>query len=121
MSDIFVRAAAFVPGTLNRDARTVEVTAISGPAPVTRTGRAPDGTMRRWIEQLDATVVDWGAFAGAPVLKDHNPTTDSTVGVIESARLEGKAASAVHSIASGHLLWMILRAQDDIYDFKILS
>ncbi|BAI72847.1 peptidase U35 [Azospirillum sp. B510] len=95
MSDIFVRAAAFVPGTLNRDARTVEVTAISGPAPVTRTGRAPDGTMRRWIEQLDATAVDWGAFAGAPVLKDHNPTTDSTVGVIESARLEGKAASAV--------------------------
>lgn len=95
MSEVFTRAAAFVPGTLNRGARTVEVTAISGPAPVTRTGRAPDGTMRRWIEQLDATAVDWGAFAGAPVLKDHNPTTDSTVGVIESARLEGKAASAV--------------------------
>ncbi len=94
MTDTFTRSATFVPGTLNREARTVDVTALSGLAPVTRIGHAPDGVMRRWTEQLDGHAVDWAAFVGSPVLKDHKPTTDSTVGVIESARSEGKAAAA---------------------------
>jgi len=75
--------------TLNREARTVEVVALSGLAPVTRPGPAPAHDVRGpWIEELDATGADIPGFVGSPALMDHRNTVDATVGVIESARIE---------------------------------
>lgn len=76
------------PTTLNREKRTVEVIALSGPAPAVRAAPAPDGTNTAWVEELDAAGADLSRFRGGPALKDHRNTTDSQVGVVDSARAE---------------------------------
>lgn len=77
------------PTTLNAEARTVDVVALSGLAPAARPAPAPDGAREAWIEELDATGADLSRFIGGPALKDHRPTTDNAVGVVEAARVDG--------------------------------
>lgn len=86
---LLTRSLSFAPATLDREARTVEVVAISGPAPVVRTTPAPDGARAPWVEEMDPAGADLAAFEGAPVLRDHKATTEHLVGTVESARLEG--------------------------------
>ncbi len=74
------------PTTLDREARTVDVVALSGFSPAVRRGPAPDGANEAWIEELDAAGADLARFIGGPVLKDHRPTTDNAVGVVDAAR-----------------------------------
>lgn len=89
MPKLFVRAAGLAPATLNREARTVEVTALSGLAPVVRTDRlAPDGSPAPWIEELEASGADLSNFIGGPVLRDHRASTDHHIGAVEQARPE---------------------------------
>jgi hypothetical protein len=80
--------AALAPASLDRDARTVEVIAISGPAPVRRSYGRPDGGRGDWIETLDAASADLSRFVHGPVLVDHVPATDATIGVVEAARVD---------------------------------
>ena len=89
MSDTLTRALPFAPATLDASARTVEVIALSGPAPVTRPAPAPDGTRTAWVEELDAAGADLSRLIGAPALKDHRNVVDSAVGVVSAARTEG--------------------------------
>lgn len=77
------------PTTLNRETRTVEVIALSGPAPVVRPGPAPDGSRTAWIEELSAAGADLSRLRAGPVLKDHRPTTDNAVGAIAEAHIAG--------------------------------
>ena len=97
MSDL-TRSLAFAPSTLDAAARTVDVTALSGFAPVTRPAPAPDGTRTAWIEELDAAGADLSRLIGAPALKDHRNAVDSAVGVVAAARAE--AGRIVASVAS---------------------
>jgi phage major head subunit gpT-like protein/phage head maturation protease len=85
------RAATFAPTTLDRSGRTVEVVALSGYAPVHRSSGSPAGN-GPWIEELDADGADLTAFAGAPVLRDHRPTTDNHVGAVEEPKRESGTA-----------------------------
>ncbi|MEO5375476.1 MAG: Mu-like prophage major head subunit gpT family protein, partial [Alphaproteobacteria bacterium] len=88
-STILTRSAGLTPASLNREARTVEVVALSGLAPVVRTDRpAPDGGPAPWIEELDASGADLSAFIGGPVLRDHRPSTDHHIGAIDRAQIE---------------------------------
>lgn len=77
------------PTTLNAEARTVDVIALSGLAPAARPAPAPDGAREAWIEELDAGGADLSRFIGGPALKDHRPTTDNAVGVVDTARVDG--------------------------------
>ncbi|SDE25683.1 prohead protease/major capsid protein fusion protein [Rhodospira trueperi] len=80
--------AAQRAATLDREARTVEVVALSGLAPVTRPAPAPAHDVRGpWIEELDAAGA--GYVTGAPVLMDHRNAVDAVVGTVEGARVEG--------------------------------
>jgi len=83
------------PSTLNLEARTVDVVALSGYAPAVRPGPAPDGANEAWIEELDAAGADLSRLVGGPVLKDHRPTTDNAVGVVDTARLDGGAGGRI--------------------------
>lgn len=83
------------PSTLNPETRTVEVIALSGFAPAVRPAPAPDGAAERWIEELDAAGADLSRFIGGPVLKDHRPTTDNAVGVVDGARVEGGSGGRI--------------------------
>ncbi|MCW0206009.1 MAG: Mu-like prophage major head subunit gpT family protein [Achromobacter sp.] len=88
MSEAHTRAlGGATPTTLDRQARTVEVVALSGLAPAVRKAPAPDGTAEAWIEELDAAGASLARFIGGPVLKDHRPTTDNAVGVVDAAAL----------------------------------
>lgn len=90
MSDTLTRAlGGTAPTTLDRAARTVEVVALSGLAPAVRPAPAPDGTRSAWVEELAAGGSDLSRFIAAPVLKDHINRTDSAVGTIADARIEG--------------------------------
>lgn len=95
MTEIFTRALGRA-STLDKQARTVQVTALSGLAPAVRPAPAPDGTRTRWIEELDASGADLSAFTGAPVLLDHANRVAAAVGFIEGARAEaGQIVAAV--------------------------
>ncbi|CAO3355505.1 prohead protease/major capsid protein fusion protein [Azospirillum palustre] len=88
MSETLTRAlGGATPTTLDRQARTVEVVALSGLAPAVRKAPSPDGTAEAWIEELDAAGADLARFIGGPVLKDHRATTDNAVGVVDAAAL----------------------------------
>ncbi|WP_376957715.1 prohead protease/major capsid protein fusion protein [Azospirillum sp. A26] len=88
MTDTLTRAlGGATPATLNREARTVDVVALSGLAPAVRKAPAPDGTAEAWIEELDAAGADLARFIGGPALKDHRATTDNAVGVVDAAAL----------------------------------
>lgn len=88
MSRDLVRALGSA-STLDRSARTVEVVMLSGLAPAVRPAPAPDGTNTPWVEELDAAGADLSRLRGGSVLKDHRPTTDSAVGVVEEVQVEG--------------------------------
>ncbi|KAA0677777.1 prohead protease/major capsid protein fusion protein [Roseomonas genomospecies 6] len=88
-AETYTRGLAFAPSTLDTAARTVEVVALSGPAPVIRPAPAPDGTRSAWIEELDAAGANLSRLIGAPALKDHRNAVDSAVGVVSQARAEG--------------------------------
>lgn len=77
------------PTTLNAEARTVDVIALSGLAPAPRPAPTPDGAREAWIEELDAGGADLSRFIGGPALKDHRPTTDNAVGVVDAAHVDG--------------------------------
>ncbi|MBB4287869.1 prohead protease/major capsid protein fusion protein [Roseospira goensis] len=82
--------AAGGAATLNREARTVDVVALSGPAPVPRPAPAPAPEVRgAWIEELDAASADLTGFGGAPVLMDHRNAVDAVVGAVALVRVEG--------------------------------
>ncbi len=88
MSDSLTRAlGGAAPTTLDRNARTVDVVALSGLAPAVRKAPAPDGSAEAWIEELDAAGASLARFIGGPVLKDHRATTDNAVGVVDAAAL----------------------------------
>ncbi|MBP2227640.1 hypothetical protein J2847_000920 [Azospirillum agricola] len=88
MTDPLTRAlGGATPATLNREARTVDVVALSGLAPAVRKAPAPDGAAEAWIEELDAAGADLARFIGGPALKDHRATTDNAVGVVDAAAL----------------------------------
>lgn len=90
MADTLTRAmGATAPTTLNRETRTVEVIALSGPAPAVRPAPAPDGTRSAWVEELDAAGADLSRFRGGPALKDHRNVTDAAVGTVADARVDG--------------------------------
>ncbi len=80
--------------TLDRDARTVEAVALSGPAPAVRPAPAPDGTRSKWIEELDAAGADLSGFRGAPVLTDHMNRVSAAVGSVAGVRADGGAIVA---------------------------
>ncbi len=95
MAEALTRAmGATTPTTLNREARTVEVVALSGPAPAVRPAPAPDGTRSAWVEELDAAGADLSRFRGGPALKDHRNTTDAAVGTVADARVDGDRITA---------------------------
>lgn len=90
MAEALTRAmGATTPTTLNREDRTVEVVALSGPAPTVRPAPAPDGTRSAWVEELDAAGADLSRFRGGPALKDHRNVTDAAVGTVADARVDG--------------------------------
>lgn len=96
MSDVFARAlGGTTPTTLNRGDRTVEVVALSGPAPAVRQAPAPDGTRSAWVEELSAAGADLTRFVKAPALKDHLNRTDAAVGTVAEARVEGDTITAL--------------------------
>lgn len=82
------------PTTLNREARTVEVVALSGLAPAVRPAPAPDGTRTAWVEELAAAGADLSRFINGPALKDHQNRTDAAVGTVAEARIEGDRIAA---------------------------
>ncbi|WP_114858434.1 prohead protease/major capsid protein fusion protein [Azospirillum brasilense] len=95
MAEALTRAmGATTPTTLNREARTVEVVALSGPAPAVRPAPAPDGTRSAWVEELDAAGADLSRFRGGPALKDHRNTTDAAVGTVAVAQIDGDRIAA---------------------------
>jgi len=89
MSDVVFTRSIGSATTFNREARTVDVTMLSGPAPAVRPAPAPDGSNTRWVEELDARGADLSRLNGGPALRDHVPTTDNSVGSVENARVEG--------------------------------
>ena len=82
------------PTTLDRTARTVSVTALSGLAPAPRPAPAPDGSRSRWIEELDAAGADLSRMVGAPALKDHQNRTDSAIGTVVDPAVVGDRVMA---------------------------
>ncbi len=93
--ELLTRAIGNAARSLDRTARTVEVIAVSGPAPAVITNRpAPDGSARAWIEELDVTGADLSGFAGRPALRQHRATVEDAVGVVEAPRLEGGQIAA---------------------------
>jgi hypothetical protein len=93
--DLLTRAIGNAARSLDRTARTVEVIAVSGPAPAVITNRpAPDGSTRAWIEELDVTGADLSGFAGRPALRQHRATVEDAVGVVEAPRIEGGQIAA---------------------------
>jgi len=88
MTDTHTRALGRA-STLDREARTVEAIALSGPAPAVRPAPAPDGTRSRWIEELDASGADLSGFQGAPALTDHQNRVSAAVGSVASVRADG--------------------------------
>lgn len=82
------RSAAPSPSSFDREARTVEVVALSGPAPVLRNTDTPDGAPGPWLEELDARFADLSTFIGGPVLKDHVPKVEAQIGVVDDAWIE---------------------------------
>lgn len=108
-------ALAALPATLNRERRTVEAVAATN-APIRMGGPNPAGGFEPWHEVLDLAGADLSRFIGGPLLLDHMPTTDRTVGVIEAAEVRGnqlivrvrfattpKADEALTQIAEGVL------------------
>ena len=95
------RAASIVPGTVNEEARTVEVVWTTG-------ARVMRGFFDRYWEELslDPKHVRMGRINnGAPLLNAHDDSdTDSVIGVVESARLEKTKGTAKVRFA---------RAEDD--------
>ncbi len=88
--ELLTRALGNAARSLDRTARTVEVIAVSGPAPAVVVNRAaPDGSVRPWIEELDVAGADLSAFAGRPALRQHRATVEDAVGVVEVPRIEG--------------------------------
>lgn len=87
-TDLCTRAVGQA-STLNREARTVEAVALSGPAPAVRPGPDPAGGRGKWIEELDAAGADLSGFSGAPVLTDHQNRVSASVGSVNSTRTEG--------------------------------
>ena len=86
--DLITRAVGGAK-TLDRAGRTVEVVAVSGPAPAVVTNRkAPDGSARAWVEELDVAGADLSGFAGRPALRGHRATVEDAVGVVEAPRVE---------------------------------
>lgn len=95
MAETLTRAmGATAPTTLNREARTVQVVALSGLAPAVRPAPAPDGSRSAWIEELDAAGADLSRFRGGPALKDHRNVTDAAVGTIADAHVDGDRIAA---------------------------
>lgn len=80
--------------TLDREARTVDVVALSGLAPAVRPAPAPDGSRTAWVEELDAAGADLSRFRGGPALKDHRNSTDAAVGIVATAQTEGDRITA---------------------------
>ena len=81
---IAVRALAFSPSTLDREARTVEAIASTG-APVMRLG--PSGPYEERLS-LDAAHVDLSRLDGAPVLNSHRQASVGDVfGTVTASRL----------------------------------
>jgi hypothetical protein len=87
--------AAFVPSTLNEEARTVELTWTTG-AQVRRTHW---WTETQWVEELslDSAHVQLDRLnSGAPLLANHNSySLDNVLGVVERAWIEGNEGRAV--------------------------
>lgn len=94
MAELTRSLGATTPTTLNKEARTVDVVALSGPAPAVRPAPAPDGTRTAWIEELDAAGADLSRFRGGPALKDHRNTTDAAVGTVAMAQIDGDRIAA---------------------------
>lgn len=87
-TETLTRSLSFAPSTLNREARTVDIIALSGYAAVLRRDRAPDGSARGWYEELDGEQADLSALIGGPLLRDHRPSTDHHIGVVDAARVD---------------------------------
>jgi hypothetical protein len=94
MPELRHRRAPAAPATLDRAARTVEVTASTF-APVPLGPPDPTGAFNPWIEALDPAGVDLAEFAGAPVLADHVNRVDGLIGLILSARVTAAELRAV--------------------------
>lgn len=83
------------PATVDPETRTVRAILSTG-APVRRYGRFPDGSgYGAYEEQLRLEPASLRRIANAPVLKDHEATSDAVIGKIERARLQGNAVEAV--------------------------
>jgi len=81
---VAMRALAFSPSTLDREARTVEAIASTG-APVMRLG--PSGPYEERLS-LDAAHVDLSRLDGAPVLNTHRQASVGDVfGTVTASRL----------------------------------
>ncbi|WP_439578376.1 phage major capsid protein [Elioraea sp.] len=87
------RRAPAAPRSLDKEGRTVEVTASSFAA-VARDGVRPDASFGRWIERLDPGGL--ALAASLPVLADHQNDTTGLIGTVESTRVaDGKLHAKV--------------------------
>jgi hypothetical protein len=85
--------AAFVPASLNEEARTVEVTWSTG----SQVRRFDWWTEKEWIEELsmDPAHIRLDRLNnGAPILPDHRKGLHNVIGVVERAWLVGKEGRA---------------------------
>lgn len=90
--------ATFAPSSVNAEKRTVDVIWTTG-------ARVMRGYYDRFLEELslDPKHVRMGRLNnGAPFLDEHNGSTRSTFGVVESAKLEGdKGTATIRFIRAG--------------------
>ena len=89
-----MRALAFSPSTLDREARTVEAIASTG-APVMRLG--PSGPYEERLS-LDAAHVDLSRLDGAPVLNSHRQASVGDVfGTVTASRPRERSGAPVRT------------------------
>ena len=87
MTDLIRSRATFRPNTYNPETFTVEAIISTGADVARRDLRG------EYVERLPINAFR-AASQSVPVLKDHNRTTDSVVGVAENIRIEGGAVVA---------------------------
>lgn len=89
-----------VPATLDAERGTVQATISTG-ARVARRAPAPDGSYTAWWEELDLASFRLAPPDGVPLLLDHDPTFDNTVGRVAGLRREADGLVATLHFASG--------------------
>jgi hypothetical protein len=92
--------AASRPATADVETLTVEAV-VASVTPVLRDGERPDGSFGGWLEVLDMAGADLSRAVGAPLLRDHVPSSEAQIGVVEHVARHNNELRATLRFSTG--------------------